>query len=386
MMNNSNAEISRYLKELEEKDNLRLLNTLRCDGKYIWSGNKRYVNLSSNDYLGLSDIGLQQEFLHNMMSRNCSDDCSSFLMSNPSSRLITGNSPEYDLLEGTLSKLYGNKSASVLSSGYLINSGVLPAVTAKGDLIIGDKLLHASIIDGLKLCEADWTRFRHNDMEHLRAILKKDRSRYRNVWIATESLFSMDGDLAPLKELIELKKEYDLHIYLDEAHAFGVYGTDGAGYASECGLLDHIDILVATMGKALSSCGAFVISDNPTRQLLINKMRTLIFSTALPPINLLWSNYLVERLTEFEPRREHLRKLIETLATTSEASHIIPIMAHENSRAMQMSRQMREAGFWATPVRYPTVPQGKARIRISLSAALDIDDIQKFASLCKTIG
>lgn len=379
-MRNFETDARTLLERLEQESNLRRLNTLRCEGKYVISNGERYINLSSNDYLGLSDVSLQSEFMRTLDGRT------DFLMSNPSSRLITGNSPEYEQLESAVSALYGGRAASVLSSGYLANTGVLAAITQKGDLILADKYVHASIIDGLRLCDCEWMRFRHNDMEHLRSLLKRHRHDYRNVWIATESLFSMDGDFAPMHELIELKQEYDLKIYLDEAHAFGVYGAHGEGYAAQMGCCDQIDIIVATLGKAMSSSGAFVVSDTLTRNLLINRMRTLIFSTAMPPINLLWSSFLIERMDSFAHRRAHLQELIYTLTDNRTASQIIPIIVGRNAAAIELSARLKQHGFWATAVRYPTVPQGSARIRVSLSAALGKDDITKFAQLCKTIG
>lgn len=300
-------------------------------------------------------------------------------MSNPSSRLVTGNSADYDELEAAISRLYKGKAALVFGSGYLANSGILPAVTKKGDLVLADKLVHASIIDGLRLCECDFKRFRHNDLAHLEALLRRAKG---DVWVVTESIFSMDGDLAPLREIIELKKRYGFSIYLDEAHAFGVRGG-GAGYAAEMGLGGDVEVIIGTFGKALVSTGAFVATSEIVREVLINKMRTLIFSTALPPISLQWTKMIVDLLPSLEPQRDHLRRLQKLLGGQSQ---IIPIVAGSNAAALEMALQMREEGFWVMPIRYPTVPQGQARVRISLSAGLAENDIKRFAELCKRIG
>ncbi len=370
------TDYKKILDALAAEDNLRALHTASGNGREVSYGGHRYINLSSNDYLGLGgDAELQKEFL---LSASEGDR---FVMSNPSSRLVTGNSEDYDALENALEKLYQDKKTLILGSGYLANTGVLPALTSKGDLVIADKLVHASIIDGLRLCECDWTRFRHNDLGHLETLLRQRKG--GTTWVVTESLFSMDGDLAPLKELVELKKKYGFKLYVDEAHAFGVCGPDGAGCAAGCGLDGDVDVLVGTFGKALASYGAFVATSPTLREVLVNRMRTLIFSTALPPLSLQWSRLMVEMLPKLGARREHLKELSMMLG---DRSHIIPLMAGSNAAALEMASQMREAGFWVTPIRYPTVPRGAARIRVSLSAALSKNDIEQFAELWKRIG
>lgn len=399
---NRTAEI---LQELQAADNLRRLPEIEADGKYVVSGGRRYLNFSSNDYLGIAadsaarygtdmesadgeenitgtETGEAGRSLYRDFMRGMAEE-DGFMLSNPSSRLITGNSPDYRRLEDAISELYDGRPALVVGSGYLANTGVLPALTGKGDLILADKLVHASLIDGMRLCEADWKRFGHNDMEHLERLIVKHRNAYRDIWIVTESVFSMDGDRAPLQEIVALKQKYGLKIYVDEAHAFGVCGTHGRGVASALGCEAACDIIVATLGKAAASQGAFVLSDPLTRELLVNRMRTLIFSTALPPVSLRWSERVVGRLPQMEAQREHLNRLTGMLGSTS---HIIPIMAGENSRAIAMSEQFREAGFWVMPIRYPTVPRGSARIRISLNAALSTGDIEQFIAAWKNIG
>ena len=221
-------------------------------------------------------------------------------------------------------------------------------------------------------------------MDHLERLLVRHRGHYRNVWIVTESIFSMDGDCAPLATLQALKTKYDLKLYVDEAHAFGVCGPGGRGLAAATGT--DCDILVATLGKAIASQGAFVITDGEIREFLVNRLRTLIFSTALPPISLRWSDYVIRRLPQMEPWREHLNLLSHRLTGSPSSTHIIPLMAGENHRAIEMSKKFREAGFWVMPIRYPTVPQGKARVRVSLNAALNTGAIVKFKEVWNSIG
>ena len=370
--------IRETLASLTAEENLRTLPEIAPEGIYIEHKGKRYLNLSSNDYLGIACRDMHREFMHEI------GESDAFLLSNPSSRLITGNSPEYTRLEQTLSDLYGGKAALVLGCGYMANSGILPAITEKGDLILADKLVHASLIDGLQLCKAEWQRFNHNDMDHLERLLVRHREHYRNVWIVTESIFSMDGDCASLATLQALKTKYDLKLYVDEAHAFGVCGPGGRGLAAATGT--DCDILVATLGKAIASQGAFVITDREIREFLVNRLRTLIFSTALPPISLRWSDYVIRRLPQMEPWREHLNLLSHRLTGSPSSTHIVPLMAGENHRAIEMSKKFRDAGFWVMPIRYPTVPQGKARVRVSLNAALNTGAIVKFKEVWNSIG
>lgn len=383
---------NKLLDDLAAADNLRTLKTAQGGGREITIDGQTYINMSSNDYLGLTaDVELQREFFEELAADG------KFVMSNASSRLVTGNGEDYDALEAALEHLYPRKRALVLGSGYLANAGLLPALTQKGDLILADKLVHASLIDGMRLCDCEWTRFRHNDMEHLEKLLR-GRGAAQRTWVVTESIFSMDGDRAPLRELAELKRRYDFSLYLDEAHAVGVCGCvwggtsqagvglatqAGAGLAAHEGITDAVDVLVGTFGKALASYGAFAAVEPTVREVLVNRARTLIFSTALPPATLAWSRKIIEMLPSLESRREHLRALTLMLGGKS---HIIPIMAGANANALKMAAQMREAGFWAAAIRYPTVPQGAARVRVSLSAALTVGDVQKFVELCRSIG
>lgn len=388
------------LDALAAQGNLRSLCTLRSVGTYIYEGEREYYNLSSNDYLGLAEPALQNRFL-------LEADVDRFLLGNPASRLMTGNSPAYEALETAVADLLGTERALVLGSGFAVNTGVLPAVTERGDLVLADKLVHASLIDGLRLCGAgvEWRRFRHNDMEHLEAMLEAQRGRGGRIIVVTESLFSMDGDFAPLAELAELQHRYGFRLYLDEAHAFGVYGPadeEGAGERCGAGLLaaynagrpEHLlraDYHVVTFGKALASQGAAVGCSAETRELLVNRMRPLIFSTALPDISLEWTRFLLGLMPEFAPRRERIRELIALVNKILEPaapyeSQIVPIRAGSNERALAMAGALKEEGFWVTAIRHPTVPEGEARLRVSLCAGHTPYKIEQFATLCRQFG
>lgn len=372
------------LNTLAAEDNLRTLRETVPDGRYLVYGGRRYLNLSSNDYLGIgTDTELQQEFLAGLGTPG------RFLMGTPSSRLMTGNGPEYTALEKSVSALFGgDRECLVFGSGYLANSAVLPVLTVPGDVILADRLVHASIVDGIRLAGCRWERFRHNDTVHLEKLIIKHLGRgCGTVWVATESVFSMDGDHAPLRELCALRERYGVRLYLDEAHAFGVYGPTGAGLASQEGLDGSFDIIVATLGKVVASQGGFTVCGAQVKKMLVNRARGVIFSTALPPISLMWSKFIVDRLPGMDGRRRHLAELAALLAPAGgRPSHIIPIMAYGNGEAARLADRLRDEGYWVTPIRYPTVPKGEARVRLSLNAAMEIGEIEKLAGICRLTG
>ncbi len=304
---------------------------------------------------------------------------------------MTGNSMEYRALEKTVSALYGGRECIVFGSGYHANCGILPALVTPQDVILADKLVHASIIDGLRLSGCTWERFRHNDTDHLEKVISKHRTRgCGTIWVVTESVFSMDGDRAPVAQLVNLKNKYGLRLYLDEAHAFGVFGPNGAGLAEAEGCMADFDIIVATLGKAAASQGGFAVCDGETRQMLVNRARTMIFSTALPPISLLWSAFVVSRFKSMKAERDNLSGLCKAFCsaavTAPVRSQIIPVMAYGNREAEELAERLRREGYWVTPVCYPTVPQGQARVRLSLTAAMDVQETEQLGELCRRIG
>lgn len=359
------------LDQLREQSQLRSLKVI----------DPSMVNLSSNDYLGIgTDEALQDEFLMGFsdMTRR-----SLFRLGSTSSRLLTGNHSGYSELEEDLALLYNREAGLVFNSGYHANVGILPALSTKKDLILSDKLNHASIVDGARLCEAKVMRYRHNDYEHLETLLKKYAADADQVFIITESIFSMDGDLADLSKLVELKNRYNAMLLVDEAHGVGVLGKSGCGLCEATGLIDQIDIIIGTFGKAFASMGAFAICDQVIKDYLINKMRPLIFSTSLPPMTINWNRFVLDKQRQMNDRREHLKLLGENcrmalLGTNFEVigqSQIIPIICGENSKATALATKAQEAGFVVYPIRPPTVPKGSARLRLSLTANLDWNEI-----------
>ncbi len=377
-------ELSGELAELESTGRLRKLRTVEpagfgkayCDGEPL-------LNLSSNDYLGISgDAALRAEFYRQFSE---SPDTPELAQSSASSRLLTGNTPAYDRLEAILSAMYHHRAALVFNSGYHANIGILPALGTSRDLILADKLDHASIIDGLRLGDAEFKRYRHGDMEALRRMLEEHRTRYRLLFSVTESIFSMDGDAGDLAELVRLKHEFDAILVVDEAHGVGVRGPHGKGLAAEFELDDEIDILIGTFGKAFGSTGAYAIMDPVVREYLVNRMRPLIFTTGLPPVILNWSAFVLQRMPELDERRRHLNRLGGKLRSiiaghgfaTGGDSQIVPLLIGDDRAAGALAERLRKRGVLVFPIRPPTVPPGTARLRFSLTAALSEADLDR---------
>ena len=374
------------LQTLKEHSNLRRLPQLTHEGRTVVADGRHMLNLSSNDYLGLAaDRQLKEEFLQTLTP-------DTFLPTSSSSRLLTGNFGIYEELETELATLFGTETALVLNSGYHANMGILPAVSDAQTLILADKLVHASIIDGIRLSTARSIRFRHNDLVQLERLLEQHHATFRQLIIVTESIFSMDGDQADLTALVRLKKRYsNVLLYVDEAHAFGVRGLRGLGCAEETGCIRDIDFLVGTFGKAAASAGAYIVCRRTIREYLVNRMRTLIFTTALPPVNIAWTLFIVRRLGGFRERRIHLENISNILREALKekgyecpsASYIVPMIVGKSSETILKAEELQRHGFYALPVRPPTVPEGTSRIRFSLTAEIREEEVRKLVKYIK---
>ena len=369
------------LKELKAQSNLRSLPTLIHQGRHIEKEGKKMLNLSSNDYLGLSsDLSLRQEFLEQLTPET-------FLPSASSSRLLTGNFTIYQQLEQQLCLLFDRDGALVFNSGYHANTGILPAVANNRTLILADKLVHASLIDGIRLSSARCIRYRYGDLEQAERLVKVHMAEYERIILVTESIFSMDGDITDLARLVEIKRNYsNVMLYVDEAHGIGLRGMHGLGLAEEQNCIRDIDFLVGTFGKALASVGAYVICDSILREYLINKMRTFIFTTALPPVNIAWTLFILQKLERMQYKRTHLQHISLLLRNAVNEkgypcpsnSHIIPLIAGASDIAIQRAEELQRQGFYTLPVRPPTVPEGTSRIRCSLTADITTEEIINF--------
>ena len=371
------------LEQLSAQNQYRSIPDLVHQGRYIMRENRKMLNMSSNDYLGLaSNENLRQSFL-----QQYGDNFPSFTSS--SSRLLTGNFPVYTDLEQLIAQRFQRESALLFNSGYHANLGILPALTTTKSLILADKLVHASMIDGIRLSQCEFFRYRHNDYEHLKSLLEKNAGKFDRTFIVTESVFSMDGDVADLNYLAQLKTQFpNTYLYVDEAHAIGVYGKNGLGIAEQANVIADIDLLVGTFGKALASMGAYVVCDQILKECLINQMRPLIFSTALPPFNVAWTHFIFERLPQFSKERTHLEQLSAFLR--QEVEHrtqimpsqtcIVPYILGENDATLAKAKDLQEQGYYCLPIRPPTVPKDTSRIRLSLTADMTMDEVKQFVA------
>lgn len=377
-------QMRQELALLQQQNNLRSLPALVHEGREVLIDHRRMLNLSSNDYLGLAtDEELRREFLQTLTPEN-------FLPSSSSSRLLTGNFSAYRRLENELTTLFGTEAALTFNCGYHANTGILPVVSNAQTLILADKLIHASLIDGIKLSAAKSIRYRHNDYGQLERLIQENHEKYERIIIVTESIFSMDGDEADLATLVRLKRTYaSVLLYVDEAHAFGVRGLRGLGCAEEQGCIADIDFLVGTFGKALASSGAYIVCSHVVREYLINKMRPFIFTTALPPINVEWTLFLLKRLPTWRELRQQLSLISDRLReglkqkgyACPSTSHIIPLIAGASSTTIALADVFQRKGFYVLPVRPPTVPEGTSRLRFSLTAAIETAEIDQLIEI-----
>ena len=361
-------DYKRILEELKSHSHFRSLkNFEKKDEKYIYYKGKKLLNLSSNNYLNIADNqAITQEFLDNVGNR--------YSFGSASARLLTGTLPVYQELEELLSSLYGKESTLLYNSGYHANVGISSALNQKGDVVFSDKLNHASIIDGMRLSDGKFFRFPHNDMHALEKLLERERKNFNNAFIITESVFSMDGDVEDLKKIVELKKKYNCIMIIDEAHAFGVFGEKGLGVAEELGIIDDVDLLVGTFGKAIGSMGAFVTGSKTMIDFLINKSRLFIFSTALPPINIAFSKWIIE--TQISKTAQKRKNMLNLAKKFGSQSHIIPVVIGENKDTVDLCEVLFHNGYFTLPIRPPTVPVGISRLRLSLTADIREEELQ----------
>lgn len=363
--------MDKYNQQLQD---LKLTNNYR---QLPTSETAKLMDLCSNDYLGINAMPeLRCQFLENF-NRN-------YAFSASSSRLLSKELKLHSELEQLISVSYQKESALLFNSGYQANVGILSSLSGKNDLIIADKLIHASVIDGARLSKADFMRYKHLDYASLEQMLCKHRQAYHRVFIVSESVFSMDGDVADLAQLLEIKERYQCFLYIDEAHALGVRGEFGLGCAEEQNVRNKVDFIVGTMGKAMASVGAFVACKQLFKDYLINHSRAFIYSTALPPINIAWSSFVFERMQQMHAERNHLSELSKQFAAglhASSNSHIVPFIIGSNAASMKQSNKLKQNGFNALPVRYPTVPKGTARLRFSLCASMKLEELAPLQQL-----
>lgn len=360
-------DYKKVLDELKEHSHFRDLKDYEGkDEKFIYWKGKKLLNLSSNNYLNFADNKqITEEFL--------ADAGSEYSFGSASARLLTGTLPVYKELENLISNLYGKEKTLLYNSGYHANVGISSALNQKGDVIFSDKLNHASIIDGMQLSAGKFFRFPHNDMEALEKLLIRERENFKNAFIITESVFSMDGDIEDLRKIVELKKKYNCIMIIDEAHAFGVFGEKGLGVAEALGIIDDVDLIVGTFGKAVGSMGAYVTGSETMIDFLINKSRSFIFSTALAPVNIAFTKWIIEN--KFPKVKDKRKRMLNIAKKMSSDSHIIPIVVGENKDTVDLCEVLFHNGYFTLPIRPPTVPVGTSRLRLSLTADITEDEL-----------
>ena len=372
------ADIEAVLKKKTEEGLIRMLRPISCRNMGRVTINKKsYIDFSSNNYLGLSQ--------HPKLMFASGNAIAEFGTSSSASRLLSGDLEMHHKLEESLAAFKNKEAALVFNSGYQANTGIIPALYSRGDCIFSDRLNHASLIDGINLSGAKLFRFQHNDIEHLESLIKKERGNFKKALIITESIFSMDGDKAPLKDIAALKDKYDCEIFLDEAHATGIFGSNGSGLAEEEGVVEKIDFIMGTFSKALGSFGAYLATSRKITDYLVNTCRSFIYSTALPPAVIAANLASIELIKEEPMRREKVLKLSEYFRENlvgkgfqvRGCSQIVPLITGDNFKAIELAKKNHAAGFWVLPIRPPTVPKGEARLRFCLTYYHEKEDLDR---------
>ena len=364
----------RKLAALEAQDLRRWLSpTHRVDGLWVERGGRRLLSFSCNDYLNLSH--------HPAVKAAAIEAIEIYGAGAGASRLITGDHPLLERLEARLARLKGTESACLFGSGYLANTGIIPTFAGPGDLVLIDELAHACIWAGGKLSGAEVAGFRHNDIEHLRALLAERRGGVGRALVATDGVFSMDGDLAPIGALSALCEAHDAWLLTDDAHGIGVL-AEGRGSAALFPQA-RIALQMGTLSKAVGGYGAYVCASRPVTDLLKTRSRTLVYSTAPPPASIAAALAALD-IIESEPALT-AAPLARALAFTQALnlppaqSPIVPVIIGEAAQALEASRTLQNKGFLVVAIRPPTVPAGTARLRIAFTAGHSQDDVQRLA-------
>jgi 8-amino-7-oxononanoate synthase len=363
------ASLQRKLRWLQESNGTEVV----LDGRGL-------VNFSSNDYLGLAQ--------HPKLKAAAAEATERWGTGAGAARLVCGTLPVHRELDETIAKFKGTAGALTFGSGYAAAVGTICALVGSGDVVVIDQLVHASLVDGARLSGAKMRVFGHNDVEDLAKILEWARgtaAKGGNVLVVTESVFSMDGDFAPLRDIVDLKEKFGAWLMVDEAHALGVLGPGRRGLAEEVGVPNRIEVQMGTLGKAVGSAGGFIAGSEGLIDHLINSARSFIFSTAPGPASVAAARAGIELIAghEGENLRAKLRKNIAAFTdqqTGNLSTAIVPIVLGSEERALAAAKKLNEAGFLVPAIRYPTVARGKARLRVTLSAAHTAEQIAQLKS------
>lgn len=370
------SDIEQRLAELEERGLYRRMRLVSGpQGARVLLDGKPVLMMCSNNYLGLAD--------HPAVREAAADAAMRWGVGSSGSRLISGNMTLHRRLEKRLAEFKGTEAALLFGSGFLANTGVIPALAQAGDVVFSDEFNHASIIDGCRLAKAETFIYEHSDMEHLAWGLRQANGRAS--LIVTDGVFSMDGDLAPLEQIVDLAQRHDVRVMVDEAHATGCVGPGGRGSVAAAGLTDEVDVIVGTLGKALGSYGAFVACGTTMARYLINTARSFIFSTAPAPPVVAGAAAALELLIDQPRRVERLQRnahelrqnlIAQGFDVAPEGSQIIPLVVGEARTATRIAERALEQGVFAQAIRPPTVPEGGSRLRVSVMASHSRDELR----------
>ena len=380
------TELQRELAERAAQDLLRTRRTLTSpQSPHIVMDGKPYLAFCSNDYLGLAS--------HPQLIAALQQGAQEWGAGAGAAHLVSGHFAPHRQLEDRLAAFVGKPAALLFSTGYMANLGVVQALAGKGDTVFADKLNHASLNDAMLLSRATVKRYRHGDRAQLAQLLAQTESGRKLV--ITDAVFSMDGDFAPLRELLALCEQHDAWLYVDDAHGFGVLGQQGRGSLAHFGIAARRIIYMATLGKAAGVSGAFVAAEQAVIDTLVNHANSYVYTTAAPPalsVALLQSLQLIE---QGDALRAHLHDLIAQLRAglsdlpwplmPSETA-IQPLLIGDNRQALALSEALRARGIWVAAIRPPTVPQGTARLRITLSAAHSAADVERLIGALHELG
>ncbi len=373
--------IKNILQELSAQHHMRHLTSYKKNGAIIDTGQQRLINFSSNNYLDLID--------NEVVIKTAEDFLRTTGTGAGASRLVTGTFSCHEELEKRIARFKEYPTALIFGSGFLTNLGVISVCVGKGDYVFADRLSHASIIDAIRFCGAHINRFNHNDPDHLQTLLDRCPSSGKKL-IVTESVFSMDGDCAPLSDITALAVQYSAMVMIDEAHATGVFGPGGRGLVCQYKLESLVNVSMGTFSKALASYGGFVTCSDEMRALLINKARSFIYTTALPPAVIGAINGAFTVLesdssmgTRLLENASFFRSLLNDagLNTGKSSSQIVPVIIGDSEKTLALSQRLKEQGLLAVAIRPPTVPRGTARLRLSITLGHSREMLQHAAAL-----
>lgn len=380
--------MERRLNELRSAGTYRVLpiNEGPCEALIHFQG-RPIINLTSNNYLGFANHPRLKEAAKNAIDR--------YGVGAGAVRTIVGNMTIHEQLDQAVAAFKREEAAVVFQSGYACNMGAIQAIADTGDLIISDELNHASIIDGVRLSKADKAVYRHSDMVDLERILQERRTQYRDVLIITDGVFSMDGDLAKLPEIVHLAKKYGALTYVDDAHGSGVLGESGRGTVDHFGLHGQVDFIIGTLSKAIGAVGGYVCGSKATREWLLHRGRPILFSTSLMPAAaaaVMEAFQMLQESSEYTNRlwenaRFFKQKLVEKGFDIGHSeTPITPIMIGEEAKTMAFSKRLLERGVFVSGIVFPTVPLGKARVRCMVSALHDQEMLRQAADILADVA